>query len=123
MRETDVRRARLTERTRRRMVAASVGVGVCVSVLSGCLLMDKGTDGLVVVKRDGEHLVVAVCADVQADGLVIFERPSRAETYETVWDAEPGIDLKSGDELSSDPGTTAPFPGEKRNAPALAAGN
>jgi hypothetical protein len=110
-------------RNARRTSAAFVCAVVCISILSGCFFVEKGTNGLAVIKRDGYHLTLAVCADTTADRLTFFESRSMGDVEEPFWEAHPRIKLLAGDELSTDPGISPPFADEIRETPPLRPGD
>jgi len=111
-------------RSKSKNLVGCVGVLASVCLLSGCVFADQATNGYATARRDGESIVLAVCADVHVGSLYFSENgPSIKEGEEPFWTSAPNLDLKRGDRLSSDPIEHPLVSGETRRSPRLLAGD
>lgn len=76
-----------------------IGVGALLLGLSGCQLTQHPTGQPVVIQRDGSNIVVAVCADLEVEGITMQQREYPG-AWETFWEFEKTMDIHDGDEIS-----------------------
>lgn len=91
-------------------------VGVLVSALSGCFIVDQPGQGPISIRRDGDYLEVFLCAEVAYDLVRIYETPTTEYAdLSVIWSFRTDEPSMGGVLLSTDPEITPAFPGEERN--------
>lgn len=98
-------------------------VVVLVITAAGCSILERPSNEPVAIRKNGSHLEVAFCSDIEASYLRLDERNvSDGLSWSTIWEFEASKDFARGDVLSTDPSST-PLLGETRTTPRLIPGD
>jgi hypothetical protein len=81
-------------------VLAAIGALAVATCLSGCVQLTQATTGKpVAIQRDGAHVIIVVCDDLEISGLTMQER-EYPDSWQTIWEFDKALSLRSGDRLS-----------------------